>query len=242
MTEFRLAMRQVSRVYPGGAGVHAVSLDVAAGEIHALVGLNGAGKTTLMRLMLGMLCPDAGAVLIGGLDIATAPSALWVRVGHLVEQPFAYPELTTQSNLALAARLRGVPTAAIADTVTHAIVELHLGEYAGVRAGRLSKGNRQRLGLAAALQHDADVIVLDEPTTALDPAGVRLLRAALQRRAAAGAGILVSSHHLDEVARIANRITVLNRGGVIGALDPGGVDIERAFFALVHADDERRAA
>lgn len=84
--------------------------------------------------------------------------------------------------------------------------------------------------------------MLDEPTNALDPAGVILLRESLLRRAADGAGILVSSHHLDEVARVADRISVMNSGTIIGSLDSGGVDIERAFFALVHADDERRAA
>ena len=91
------------------------------------------------------------------------------------------------------------------------------------------------------LQHDPDLIVLDEPTSALDPAGVILLRQALLGRTHAGAGVLGSSHHLDEVARIAARISVINRGRLIGTLDPHGVDIERAFFALVHADEERRS-
>jgi ABC-2 type transport system ATP-binding protein len=95
-------------------------------------------------------------------------------------------------------------------------------------------GNRQRMGLAAALQHDPDLIVLDEPTNALDPSGVILLREALLRRAAAGAGVLVSSHHLDEVARIATRISVIAAGRMVGTLDPDGIDIERAFFTLVY--------
>jgi len=109
-----------------------------------------------------------------------------------------------------------------------------------VRVRRLSAGNRQRVGLASALQHHPRILVLDEPTSTLDPAGVLLLRDALRRRAAVGAAILVSSHHLDEVARIADRITVLNAGRVVGALDPGAADIERAFFQLVLTDDERR--
>jgi len=109
-----------------------------------------------------------------------------------------------------------------------------LARYTTVRARRMSLGNKQRLGLAAALQHDPDLIVLDEPTNALDPSGVILLREALLRRASAGAGVLVSSHHLDEVARIATRISVIADGRMIGTLDPDGIDIERAFFALVH--------
>lgn len=228
--------RGLTRLFPGGAGVRAIDLDVAAGEIHALVGLNGAGKTTLMRLLLGMLRPDAGEVRIAGCALAHAP---WQRVGHLVETPFAYGELDGRTNLLLAARLHGATRRRATEMVHSVLSELNLGRYADVRARRLSLGNRQRLGLAAALQHDPRVIVLDEPTNALDPAGVILVREALLRRAATGAAVLVSSHHLDEVARVAHRITVINAGRVIGTLDPQGIDIERSFFALVHADDAR---
>jgi ABC-2 type transport system ATP-binding protein len=126
--------------------------------------------------------------------------------------------------------------------VADVLAELNLGRYAETRTRTLSLGNRQRLGLAAALQHRPDIVVLDEPTNALDPAGVILLREALLRRASHGAGILVSSHHLDEVARVADTITVINNGSTIGTLDPDGVDLERAFFTLIHADDERTAA
>ena len=236
MSHPRIQARGLTREFGGGAGVRDVDLDVEAGEIHALVGLNGAGKTTLMRLLLGMLRPDAGTVRIDG---APAEPAVWSRVGHLVESPFAYGELDGRTNLVLAARLHGVTADETRPMVDTILSELNLGRYATVLARRLSLGNRQRLGLAAALQHDPNVIVLDEPTNALDPAGVILLREALLRRAGAGAGVLVSSHHLDEVARVSHRITVINAGRVIGTLDPHGVDIERSFFALVHADDER---
>ena len=118
--------------------------------------------------------------------------------------------------------------------VEHITGELDLHRYAAVRARRMSLGNKQRLGLAAALQHNPDLIVLDEPTNALDPSGVILLREALLRRASAGDGVLVSSHHLDEVARIATRISVIADGRIIGTLDPDGIDIGRAFFSLVH--------
>ena len=236
MAKLRIRAHGLTRTFGGGAGVTGIDLDVAAGEIHALVGLNGAGKTTLMRLLLGMLRPDSGAVHIDERPLREAP---WSRVGHLVETPLAYRELDGRTNLLLAARLHGATTTAGTTMVHSVLTELNLGSYATVRAGRMSLGNRQRLGLAAALQHHPDVIVLDEPTNALDPSGVILLREALIRRAAAGAGVLVSSHHLDEVARVAHRITVVNAGRTIGTLDPTGVDIERSFFALVHADDER---
>ena len=106
----------------------------------------------------------------------------------------------------------------------------------------LSSGNAQRVGLAAALQHHPTAIVLDEPTNALDPAGVIVLRETLRARAAAGAGILVSSHHLDEVARIADRIVVVNSGRLIGELDPAAPHLERIFFDMVLADDQGAAS
>ncbi|WP_144128101.1 ABC transporter ATP-binding protein [Catellatospora sichuanensis] len=236
MSSARIQARGLTRQFGGGAGVAGIDLDVAAGQIHALVGLNGAGKTTLMRLLLGMLHPDSGTVRINDRPLNAAD---WAHVGHLVENPLAYGELDGRTNLMLAARLHGASSAQAALIVERVLAELNLTRYAGVRARRMSLGNRQRLGLAAALQHNPDVVVLDEPTNALDPAGVIMLREALVRRAAAGAGVLVSSHHLDEVARVAHRITVINAGRVIGTLDPHGVDIERSFFTLVHDDDTR---
>ncbi len=238
MGEGRLSVRGLSRLFPGGAGLHAMDLDVEEGEVHALVGLNGAGKTTLMRLLLGMLHPDGGTVRICGQDLRTADPANWARVGHLIDHPLAYSELDCRANLVVAARLQGVPKARVASVVDAMIDELDLGPYTHVRVAVLSSGNRQRLGLAAALAHDPDLIVLDEPTNALDPRGVITLRESLLARCRHGAGVLISSHHLDEVARVADRITVINRGTAIGSLDPTGTDIERAFFDMVHADDE----
>jgi ABC-2 type transport system ATP-binding protein len=239
MAESRIRARGLVRDFGDGAGVHGIDLDVEAGEIHALVGLNGAGKSTLMRLLLGMLRPDSGTVRLDGRALESAP---WSRVGHLIDHPLAYGELTGRTNLVLAARLHGVPGSAAAAMAERVLTELNLHRYASIRARAMSSGNRQRIGLAVALQHDPDIIVLDEPTNALDPAGVILLREALIRRASSGAGVLVSSHHLDEVARVADRITVINAGRIVGTLDPHGVDIEREFFALVRADDERLAA
>jgi ABC-2 type transport system ATP-binding protein len=242
VAEHRLAGHALVREYAPGVGVAGVDLDVAAGEIHALVGLNGAGKTTLMRLLLGMLRPRSGRASIDGHDVGTAGADAWARVGHLVDHPLAYGELDVHTNLAIAARLHGIARRDVETAVGRIVGDLDLGRYATTPVRRLSQGNRHRAGLAAALVHDPTTIVLDEPTNTLDPAGVILLRESLLRRAAAGAGILVSSHHLDEVARVADRITVINRGLVVGRLDPAGTDIERAFFAVVHADDQRRAA
>lgn len=235
-----LVAQHVTRVFRGGAGVHGVDLEVRPGEIHALVGLNGAGKTTLMKLLLGMLRPTVGAVILDGVPLSTLPASAWAGVGYVIEHPLAYGDLTARQNLLPAARLRKLSANTAAVAVASAIDEFGLALYADVRARRLSAGNRQRVGLAAALQHRPRVIVLDEPTSTLDPAGVLLLRDALHARVAEGAAILVSSHHLDEVARIADRITLLNAGRVIGSLDPSAGDLERTFFDRILTDDQQR--
>lgn len=232
-----LALEQVSRAFKNGAGIFDVDLDVEHGQIVALVGLNGAGKSTLMRVLLGMLRPQSGKVRLGGVELDSAPVREWARVGHLVEYPLAYPELTARRNLELSARLRGVTD--VKGAIERVLSEFALEQYADRRVRALSLGNRQRVGVAAALQHDPSVIVLDEPTNALDPAGVIRLRESLLRRAGDGAAILVSSHHLDEVARIADRIVVMNAGRLISDLASDTPEIEHAFFEAVRVDDEK---
>jgi ABC-2 type transport system ATP-binding protein len=232
-----LGAHGVRRVFPTGGGIEGVDLTLDPGEVVALVGLNGAGKTTLLRVLLGMLRPAAGRVELAGVALDDLPSRAWAGFGHLVDAPLAYPELTARRTLELNARLRGAPLA----VVEQAISEFRLQEYAGRRIRALSLGNRQRVGLAAALQHRPAVIVLDEPPTGLDPAGVIALREHLLSRRDEGAAVLVSSHHLDEVARIADRIVVMNAGRLIGELAPHTDGIERVFFEMVLHDDEARA-
>src|SRR5699024_5992535 len=142
------------------AGIFDFSRSVAPGEVHALIGLNGAGKTTLMRAMLGMLHLTSGSVHIGGVPLNNMAQKAWKDVGHLIERPFAYPELDVRTNLKLAAQLNLVEPACIPKTVDAAIAELGLSTYAEVPARKLSLGNKQRLGLAAALQHHPKLIIL----------------------------------------------------------------------------------
>ena len=230
----RLETRDVRRVYRDVHAVEGVDLKVHAGEILALVGLNGAGKTTLMRLLLAMVRPSGGTVQVLGHDAAQCTAAQWARVGHLIETPFAYPELTVHENVVVAGRLHGLSAADAGPAATDVLRRLALESFAQRRSRTLSLGNRQRLGLACAMVHRPDVLVLDEPTNALDPRGVLVVRAALRDAAQRSAAVLVSSHHLDEVARVADRIAVMHRGRVIGTLDPAGADLERAFFAMVY--------
>lgn len=231
-----ITFKNVSRVFPGGVGVSDLTFTIEPGEIVALIGLNGAGKTTLMRLSLGMLRPQRGSVSVLGHPLDTVPARAWAQVGALIEVPLAYPELTVRQNLHIACLLREADPSRVRES----LAAWGLNPVADRRFRRLSLGNRQRVGLAAAMQHDPRLIVLDEPSNALDPASVILLREQLIHRARHGAAILVSSHHLDEVARIANRVLLMNAGRLIGELDTTGNDLERAFFERIRQDDERR--
>lgn len=234
-----LECERLSRRFADVVALDQVSLQVHRGEVVALAGLNGAGKTTLMRLVLGMVRPTSGAARILGQDVRTAPDDVWARVGQMIETPFAYPELTVRENLWAAARLHGVPRAQARTAAERIIGRLGLDEYADRRCGVLSLGNRQRVGLASALLHSPGLVVLDEPTNALDPAGVVLLRDLIRELAAAGAAVVVSSHHLDEVARVADRVEVIHRGTLLGELATDRPDLERAFFDTLYRADVR---
>ena len=237
MSAAPLVCRGLRRTFGPVAALDGLDLDVPAGQVTAIVGLNGAGKTTLMRAALGMCRIDTGSVEVFGHRPDRAPSSCWRRVGYLVESPFAYPDLTVAENLVAAARLHGVDRRQAGRVAAASINRLDLVDYADRPAGRLSLGNRQRLGIAAALAHQPDLVILDEPTNALDPAGVVLIRDLVTELAGNGAAVLVSSHHLDEVARVAGRILVVHRGRTIGELDPSGNDLERRFFEMAHTFD-----
>ncbi|MGA7272396.1 MAG: ABC transporter ATP-binding protein [Acidimicrobiia bacterium] len=234
-----ISARSLTRSYGDEVAVARLDLDVMGGEVHALVGLNGAGKTTLMRMLMGMIRPDSGVVLLDGTEVVDAPASTWARVGHLIETPFGYPELTVRENVRLAARLHGMARDVSVAAADEVISRFELTHWADRRARALSLGNRQRLGLACAMVHSPRIVVLDEPSNALDPAGVVFMRDLLRREAEAGAGILVSSHHLDELARVANRISVMHRGRLVGSIDPYGMDLERRFFDMVHEAETR---
>jgi ABC-2 type transport system ATP-binding protein len=258
-----LIVRDAAKSYGDLHALTGLHLTVEPGEIHAIVGLNGAGKTTAMKAVVGHTMLDSGIVDLFGVRAAgagagagadakagadaRAGAAEYSRLGFVIDHPFGYPELTVHDNIVLAGRLHGLTRDQARVAADHWIGRLALGRWAAARARELSLGNRQRLGFACAAAHEPELLILDEPTNALDPAGVLLLRDALVDAAARGAGVLVSSHHLDEVSRIAARITVIHAGRVVGTLEPGQTDLERRFFEVVrqwdvdHADDEAPA-
>lgn len=239
-TQSVIAVSGLTKKFGQETALDAMDVSVSAGQIHALVGLNGAGKTTLMRAIIGMVRPDSGRITILGADVTSAESHLWSQVGHMIEYPIAYPQMSTRDNLVSAARMHGLTRRIAISSAETMLERLELTRWANRRATVLSQGNRQRLGIACALVHQPRVIILDEPTNSLDPIGVVLVRTVLHDAATHGAAILVSSHHLDEVSRIANQITVVHAGQAVGELPPNGSDIERAFFDMVYAFDQNR--
>src|SRR5215471_10772174 len=228
MTELAVATSGLTKRYGGAPGVLAVDrvdLRVARGEVYAFLGLNGAGKSTTIRMLLGMIRPTAGHVALFGERVQPDAVGLWRRVGHLVETATAYPELSVRENLEVARRLAGIDARRAVDG---AIERLGLGEYAERRAGTLSLGNLQRLALARALLGEPELLVLDEPANALDPAGVVEIRELLRALAIEqGVTVFMSSHILGEVDRLATRIGIVHRGRLIEELDSAALERHR---------------
>jgi ABC-2 type transport system ATP-binding protein len=215
--------------------VNSVNLRVRPGEIYGFLGLNGAGKTTTIRALLGMIRPSAGNVRV--LDQIVGPQGRgpWARVGHLVESPSAYPELTVRENLEIARRLHGLHDSS---TTARVIERLGLVSYADRKAGTLSTGNLQRLGLARALLHEPELLILDEPANGLDPAGVVEIRELLETLAREkGVTIFMSSHILTEVDRLATRIGIIHAGRLIEELDADALERLRSKRLEVRARD-----
>lgn len=199
--------------YGSVTAVDQLSMQVEEGEIYGFLGLNGAGKTTTIRMLLGMIKPTAGTATVLGTRVGPGNRRPWTSVGYLVEAPHAYPELTVYENLEVARRLHpGTPRHAI-DRI---IERLRLTTYADRRAGVLSQGNAQRLGLAKAMLHRPRLLILDEPANGLDPAGIVEIRELLlELTREEGATVLMSSHILGEVTRLAQRIGIIHQGRLI---------------------------
>jgi ABC-2 type transport system ATP-binding protein len=215
--------------------VDGLSLRVAEGEIYAFLGLNGAGKTTTIRMLLGMIKPTCGSATVLGKRVRMGSREPWAQVGYLVEMPHAYPELTVYENLEIARRLHpGTERKA----VSQVIERLGLAAYADRRAGILSQGNAQRLGLAKALLHDPKLILLDEPANGLDPAGIVEIRELLlELTRQEGVTVFMSSHILAEVSRLAKRIGVIHEGRLLQEMDIAELERNRRSRLLVRARD-----
>jgi ABC-2 type transport system ATP-binding protein len=237
--DFAIETRGLSKSFGRVLAVDSVTLRVGQGEIYGFLGLNGAGKTTTIRALLGMIRPSAWSVKVLGQDVGPHGRGPWRRVGHLVEMPTAYPELTARENLEIARRYQGISDKG---ATSRAIARLGLGSYADRKAGTLSSGNVHRLGLARALLHEPKVLILDEPASGLDPAGVveirDLLASLAQER---GVSVFMSRHILTEVDRLATRIGIIHKGHLIEELEAEKLEELRSRRLAIRTRDLKAA-
>jgi ABC-2 type transport system ATP-binding protein len=208
-----IQVQSVSKRYGGVEALRNVSLTVPNGKTLGLLGQNGAGKTTLLNIITGYLAPSAGRVLIDGRDPLLEPESAKRELGYLPEHPPLYDEMTVEEYLRFVSALKLVQGKAIPAHVREIIRKTGLTEMQERLLGHLSKGYRQRVGLAQALCGDPDVLVLDEPTVGLDPKQITEIRT-LIRKLSAGRTIIFSSHNLSEVRQLCDRVVILHRGEV----------------------------
>jgi len=229
--------------------VDGLDLAVRAGEFYALLGPNGAGKTTTLRMVAGLLAPDAGAITVAGIDARADPVAAKRVMAWVSDEPMIYDKLTPFEYLEFVAGLWGIEARAAELRAAELIGWLGLSPHAHERCEGFSKGMRQKVALAGALVHDPTLIILDEPLTGLDAGSARQVKTVLRERVAAGGTVIMTTHILEVAERMADRIGVIAAGKLIaeGTLDDlrrqagkgtsrdgvGGTSLEETFLALV---------
>lgn len=209
-----LEVRQVSKVYDGQRGVHQLDFTMERGEIVGFLGPNGAGKTTTMRMITGYLHPGEGSVLVDGVSVHDQGRSVRSKIGYLPETPPLYPDMTVQSYLKFVANLRDVPAREVKLRISEMVSRLGLQGREKQLVRGLSKGYKQRLGLAGAIIHKPDLLVLDEPTSGLDPNQIIEIRD-LIRELGENHTVLLSTHILPEVSTLCNRMLIINQGRLV---------------------------
>jgi ABC-2 type transport system ATP-binding protein len=207
-------VRDLTKRYGDLVAVDHVSFTAQRGEVVGFLGPNGAGKTTTMRIITGFLPASAGTVKVEDFDIFDDSHEVRKRIGYLPENPPLYLDMTVTAYLEFVGRIKGIPRAALSDAVDRALHRCGLTEVARRVLGHLSKGYRQRVGLAQAIIHEPSVLVLDEPTIGLDPRQIREIRA-LVRELAVERTVILSTHILQEVAQICQKVVIINEGRVV---------------------------
>lgn len=220
-----LELTGITKSYGGRRVLDDVGFHVAGGRLTGFVGGNGAGKTTTMRIVLGVLARDSGEVTLNGAPVTASDRR---RFGYMPEERGLYPKMRVLEHIVYLARLHGFSKADATTRATALLEELGLGERLGDNIETLSLGNQQRAQIAAALVHDPQVLILDEPFSGLDPLAVDVVAGVLQSRAADGAAVLFSSHQLDVVERLCDDLVII-AGGTIRAVG------DRDFLRSQHA-------
>ena len=231
-----LEVKNLTKRYGDFVAVRDISFTAAQGQILGFLGPNGAGKTTTMRILTGFLPATSGTAKVAGFDVFTDSAEVRRRIGYLPENPPLYTEMTCEAYLRFVARIKGMPRSAIEDAIDRVIATCGLESVRTRLLGQLSKGFRQRAGLAQALIHDPPVLVLDEPTIGLDPLQIREIRALIQKLAGERT-IILSTHILPEVSQICEKVVIINEGQVVLEEDmatlKGGGTLEDVFLRTV---------
>ena len=214
-----IEVQHVTKRYGPVAAVDDVSFRVEAGQILGFLGPNGAGKTTTMRVLTGYLPPTEGTATIAGFDVLDAPIEAKRRTGYLPESPPLYPDMTVREYLTFIARINGLAASERQARIDLAMERTSVGDVADRHCGKLSKGYRQRVGLAQAILHNPEVLILDEPTAGLDPKQIIETRE-LIKELAGDHTIILSTHILPEVAQTCERVVIINKGRVVAEDSP----------------------
>ena len=206
----------LTKRYGRTVAVNNISFEVEKGQVVGFLGPNGAGKTTTMRVLTCFLPPSAGTASLAGYDVLEQPLEVKRRIGYLPETPPLYPEMEVSEYLTFVGRLKGVPRSDIARRVDEVSGLCAIGDVRDKLIGKLSKGYRQRVGLAQAIIHNPDVLILDEPTAGLDPKQIIETRELIKNLAKAGAHtIILSTHILPEVEQTCERVIIINKGQLV---------------------------
>ena len=214
-----IEVQHLTKRYGPVTAVDDVSFTVERGEILGFLGPNGAGKTTTMRVLTGYMPPTGGKAIVAGYDVLEQPLEAKRRTGYLPETPPLYPEMTVREYLTFVSKIKGVPRGERKARVDEMMRKTHVDDMANRHCGKLSKGYRQRVGLAQALMHNPDVLILDEPTAGLDPKQIIETRQ-LIRGLAGDHTIILSTHILPEVSQTCQRVVIINRGKVVAVDTP----------------------
>jgi ABC-2 type transport system ATP-binding protein len=214
-----IEVQHLTKRYGPFTAVDDVSFRVERGEILGFLGPNGAGKTTTMRVLTGYMPPTEGRAIVAGFDVLDQPIEAKRRTGYLPETPPLYPDMTVRDYLDFVAKIKGVPRGERKKRLAEAMERTRIADMAKRHCGKLSKGYRQRVGLAQALLHNPDVLILDEPTAGLDPKQIIETRQ-LIKQLAGDHTIILSTHILPEVSQTCQRVVIINKGRVVAVDTP----------------------
>jgi ABC-2 type transport system ATP-binding protein len=233
-----IEVQHLTKRYGPFTAVDDVSFNVGSGEILGFLGPNGAGKTTTMRVITGYMPATEGAVTVAGHDVFAAPIEAKKRTGYLPETPPLYPDMTVRDYLTFVARIKGVPSRDVRSRVDEVMKRTHVADMAARHCGKLSKGYKQRVGLAQALIHNPDVLVLDEPTAGLDPKQIIEARQLIKELGGSHT-VVLSTHILPEVSQTCQRVVIINKGKVVAVDTPDNLTARlrgsETMFLQVHA-------